>query len=709
MRKMKALLLLAASLLLIACFQSSSYAYSSAIQPFPIGIFWPPAPVDTMNARYQEIKDMNANLIVGGNGVNTIAINDTALALAAGNGLKMLVDEYKMAWRDQEISQTTTGFGLNVSNASTLGQTFTTPSGTDWALNTVQMYVDKNNWPSGVTLTLKVYDSPAKTTLISSDSIAGPGSTYYPQFIVAKALQSNTSYYMELTSNSPTSVGWVVTSSGDAYGGGQAYVNGAAQSLDFWFKLLFSQRAYNDGGRPSDTDLDAIAAHYSGKPALQGYHVYDEPSALQMTRLQGTVRRLKSGDPNSMSFVNLLPTYASLGQLGVNQFTGEFLNSVHSLGQTFKTNPGQTSVNTVQWWIDRTTWGSGESVTLKLWNSASKTNLIASQTLSSAPANNWPQFTLNASVQPNTVYYMELTHNGGGDNSIGWVVRSNNGSKWINDGTGYVNGSAVDSDFWFTLNQNIQGGTYEDYVYRWASKNPDVLIFDHYPFLASNGMTTDYYTNLEIIRRQALAANIDFWPYIQSVGFNNTNRAPSQSDLRYQIYTSLAYGAKGYIYFTYWTPASSGGETFNQGLILPDGTKNVSYAWAATINAEVLQLGTTLTSLTSQAVYHTGSALPASTTALPGTFFWKPDDGNTPLIISCFTDGSGRKYIMVVNRDTDSGRTVSFTLSPKPAAVTEVSKSNGTEISTNYNAATGAISASFAAGEGRLFALPAGY
>ncbi|MFC5403235.1 hypothetical protein [Cohnella soli] len=709
MRKMKSLPLLALSLLLLVGSISPAYAYSPAIQPFPIGVFWPPAPVDTTNARYQEIKDMNANLIVGGNGVNVASINDVALTLAANNGLKMLVDEYKLAWRDQEVSQTTNGFGLNVSNTAALGQTFTTPSGTDWALNTVQMYIDKNNWPSGVTLTLKVYNSPAKTTLISSDSITGPVSTYYPQFIVAKALQSNTSYYMELTSNSPTSVGWVVTSSADAYGGGQAYVNGAAQNMDFWFKLLFSQRAYNDGGRPADADLDAIAAHYNANPALQGYHVYDEPSALQMTRVQDTIRRLKTGDPNHMSFVNLLPTYASLSQLGVNQFTGEFVSASQSLGQTFKTKPGQTSINTVQWWIDRGTWGSGESLTLKLWNSAAKTSLIASQTLSSTPANNWPLFTLNASVQPNTTYYMELTHNGGGDNSIGWVVRSNNGSKWINDGTGYVNGSAIASDFWFTLNQNIQGGTYEDYVYRWASKDPDVLIFDHYPFLTNGGMTTDYYTNLEIIRRQALAANIDFWPYIQSVGFNNTNRAPSQSDLRYQIYTSLAYGAKGYIYFTYWTPASSGGESFSQGLILPNGTKNTSYTWASAINAEVLQLGPVLMSLTSQAVYHTGSALPASTTALPGTFFWKPDDASAPLIISYFTDGSGRKYVMVVNRDIGSARTVSFTLSPKPASVKEISKSNGTEINTNYNAATGAISATFAAGEGKLFALPVGY
>lgn len=62
-----------------------------------------------------------------------------------------------------------------------------------------------------------------------------------------------------------------------------------------------------------------------------------------------------------------------------------------------------------------------------------------------------------------------------------------------------------------------------------------------------------------------------------------------------------------------------------------------------------------------------------------------------------------------VNRDYANARTLSFSLPSKPSAVTEWSKTTGAEIATNYNAATGKLSASFAPGEGRLFALPAGY
>ncbi|MDG0813897.1 hypothetical protein [Cohnella rhizosphaerae] len=86
------------------------------------------------------------------------------------------------------------------------------------------------------------------------------------------------------------------------------------------------------------------------------------------------------------------------------------------------------------------------------------------------------------------------------------------------DGTAYASGVPINGDYWFALNQSLNPFSYEDYVYRWASKKPDFLIYDHYPFDAGGGFSNEYYTNLEIIRRQTLAASIDFWTYIQSVG-----------------------------------------------------------------------------------------------------------------------------------------------------------------------------------------------
>jgi len=418
-----------------------------------------------------------------------------------------------------------------------------------------------------------------------------------------------------------------------------------------------------------------------------------------------TVERFRYNTPSKSGFVNIFPDYVASPIFG--SADGNYVTSTSSLGQSFTTNSVTTAISTMQLYIDRNSWGTGETLTLKIWNSPSKTTLIAQSSLTSQPASNYPQFTLNASVSANTAYFWELTHNGGGDNAIGWVINSG-GNDWERSGNAYINGTSYpNSDFWFTINQNLTCGSYEDYVYRWAKMRPDFLMYDYYPWLiTANSIRSSYYSNMEIIRNQSLKAQIPFWTYIQSSGDTGYLRVPNASEMRYQIYTSLAYGCKGYSYFLYWTPS---GSSINNGLILSDGTVNTPvYNAARDINAEVLNLGATLNTLTSQNIYHTG-ALPSGTTELPSSFFFKPSDTSLPVVIGYFTNSSGRKFIMAVNRDIANSRTISFNLYPKPSSMTEISKTTGSEISTNYNSSTGIISGSFAPGEGKLFALPAGY
>jgi len=697
-------LLLAALLILLPVGQASA-----SVTPFPIGIFFPPSPQETTQSAYADIKDMNANFIVGAGVLVTPEDNGTALDLAQANGLKILASDFRLHWSDRHIVQSANGAGYYVSNGNSLGQTFKSPAtGTGWYITSVKLNIDKDYWPEGVTLSLNVYDSPAKNALLGGASIQGRPDTYFPAFSFSKPVQTNQSYYMELTSDSAIAIGWVATSTADAYADGAAYQQGAVTGRDLWFDVSFAQLAYNDGNRPDDATVDAIADTYKNHPALLGYHLYDEPGAPLMSRLQAVQNRFKQRDPARLTFLNFMPIYASQAQLGVTDISGDFARPSRVLGQTFRTAPGQNRISTLQLWIDHLTWGAGESLTLKLWDTPAKQNLIAQSTLASSSVDN-PLFALNANVSPSTDYYWELTHNGGGDGSIGWVVHSNAGEKWTTPGTGYVNGQAISSDFWFVLNQSVQGGSYEDYVHRWASKQPDVLAFDHYPFLVDGSIKSDYYSNLEIIRRQGLKAGVDFWSYIQSVGITGYMKQPTEAEMRYQIYTNLAYGAKGIIYFTYRTPGiEASGEPFFGGLILPDGTKNATYGYAKNLNAEVGKLGPVLASLTSEEVYHTGT-VPESAQPLPSNFFWKVADASKPAVVGYSKDSAGRKYVMVVNRDVANAVTLAFSLPDKPAAVAEVSKSTGAETATNYDSATGILSAAFAPGEGKLFALPAGY
>ncbi|WP_141504721.1 carbohydrate binding domain-containing protein [Paenibacillus luteus] len=247
---------------------------------------------------------------------------------------------------------------------------------------------------------------------------------------------------------------------------------------------------------------------------------------------------------------------------------------------------------------------------------------------------------------------------------------------------------------------------YEDYVDQIIEATPDLkyLTFDNYPF-RTNGTTNfdildDYYTNLKIIREKGLAHNLKTGAYIQAAGYFDMRR-PLGDELRYNVFTSLAYGMKALYWFPYWHP----GVPFEGAIIHTDGTKTDLYEPFQNLNAQIEQWGPTLMKLNSEDVYHSG-VMAAGTNAVPADFFWKPENTTDNVIISYFTDANGRKYIMAVNRDYANTATLSFHVNSSPTTIKEISKVTGNEVSTNYNASTGVISAEFAPGEGRLYALP---
>ena len=77
---------------------------------------------------------------------------------------------------------------------------------------------------------------------------------------------------------------------------------------------------------------------------------------------------------------------------------------------------------------------------------------------------------------------------------------------------------------------------------------------------------------------------------------------PTEAQMRWQIYSSLAYGAKGVLYFCYYTPD---GDEFPKGgaIITRDDRKTRHYYEAQRINRAVKNLGPTLMKLTNTAVY----------------------------------------------------------------------------------------------------------
>ncbi len=446
-----------------------------------------------------------------------------------------------------------------------------------------------------------------------------------------------------------------------------------------------------------------IVDHFNGRPGLLGYNIVDEPTGYESIDNAAQVQSLfRALDPDRMTFVNLNGYWDTYNHTGYSKdVSGEFAKPDSPIGQSFRTMPGEKKITSIQVWLDFNQFKDDEKLTMSIWDSPKKKKLIDSNTLTPESARLFTTFNFDAKVKGNTDYYWEIVHEGGGDNSVGWIVRSKDGENWYPQGTGYVKGTPLNSDFFFFINSSF----YENYVSQWASKNPDMLSFDYYPFGHNGSIYEHTYRTLEIMRRQSLKHNLDLWSYMQTVG-TESMRVPNEGEMRYNLYTNLAYGVKGIIYFTYGTPPIPG---FQDGLLNSNNEKTDKYYYAQQNNAELLQLGETLKQLTSLAVYHTGSTIPAATNRLPAKSAVQPTDNTAPYIISYFEHQNGDPYVMIVNRDFDSARVGTFTLKHKPKWIKEISKVNGTAVDTNYDKKTGQLTLSFKQGEGILLELPTGY
>jgi hypothetical protein len=487
-------------------------------------------------------------------------------------------------------------------------------------------------------------------------------------------------------------------------------------------------------GKPVYTSADISTLQTNLKPykddsRVKGINIKDEPFAFEMEGYANAYKRAKAYAPNLEYYVNMLPpqswgpTVAPPGKLILSnsgaQGDGSYVSSTYSLGQTITIPSGVTFIDGIDMYIDSLQWSSSEVLTLKLWNSTSKTSLLGQASITgNGSGNGWDfyrYFRLNATVTPGSTYYMELTHNGGGDNSVGWVVRSS--SSVYSGGAAYENGVSKSYDFFFrlyTTRDNI-GTDYENYLDDWIQySGANYVMYDHYPFRNGYDESNAHFQIAENVRGRGLANNVLYGGYLQSVEIKNSNgdivfRSPTMDEMRWNVYTFLTYGFKKMHWFTYWRPDSNGGESFNHSAVDYDGTLLTRYSQIQTLSSEMRKLGGTLKDLTSVRVYHTGT-LPSGTTAVPGNFFVKPTDLGQPMIIGYFTNASGRKYIMLTNRDYLNARTLNFNFNPRPSGLTEISKTSGSEVSVpGYNAALGDLNITLNPGEGRLFALPDGY
>ncbi len=193
---------------------------------------------------------------------------------------------------------------------------------------------------------------------------------------------------------------------------------------------------------------------------------------------------------------------------------------------------------------------------------------------------------------------------------------------------------------------------YEEYVRRFVEEvNPDVLSMDHYPLFKPDADGRDgYCADLEVMRRHSLRKGIPFWNFFNAMPYG-PHTAPTESQMRWQVFASLTYGAKGVLYFCYYTPA--GGEFPKGGaLISRDGRRGSNWYAAERINFHVKNLGPTLMQLTSTGVFRiTPESDPAQVLAGTPIRTLSREGVDPPhdYLVGVFDHADGRRAVLLMN------------------------------------------------------------
>ena len=200
-----------------------------------------------------------------------------------------------------------------------------------------------------------------------------------------------------------------------------------------------------------------------------------------------------------------------------------------------------------------------------------------------------------------------------------------------------------------------------DYLRRsLGTVDPPGRCLDHSPPLGGHSVTSAFFYTWAEIRKLSQKFGVPSWGFVQSLGFDGgaaglaIRREPSEREIFWQINVSLAYGAKGLQYFTYWTPDTQPGASikFGSALISRGGQRTRLYYYAKRANAYLRVMGKVLLPLVSESVVHAEEArTPRGARTFKSDAYVRSVSGS-PIILGRFRrpGAPNERYLLVANR-----------------------------------------------------------
>jgi len=195
--------------------------------------------------------------------------------------------------------------------------------------------------------------------------------------------------------------------------------------------------------------------------------------------------------------------------------------------------------------------------------------------------------------------------------------------------------------------------SFEEYLDTFIRRSGiSILCYDCYSQMLPDGAGLPmYWRNLETYRAMSLKHQIPFWNTILSVGHFHY-RCPSEDDMRWQFYTTIAYGAKGILYFFFYMRMPH--DNYRLAPIDELWDRTPMYYTLKRLNRGFLRKwGKLMLELSNVSVTHWPEApIPQTRVWQPGRMLEEVWADKRHLLLSEFVDGQSRPYFMVVNNST---------------------------------------------------------
>jgi len=197
-----------------------------------------------------------------------------------------------------------------------------------------------------------------------------------------------------------------------------------------------------------------------------------------------------------------------------------------------------------------------------------------------------------------------------------------------------------------------------DYAERFS---PATLSADHYDF-RTFGDYGQFVENLDVLNEVAGERGIPFWNILQLVPHANI-RPLGHGELRWQVAHSLAYGARGVGYFTYWTPDPDPVWNWQPAIIGNDGVRTPWYEFLRSFNPGVRTAGARLARAIRRRTTHSGSRPAGGVAFTPGGSLASVEGRAA---IGEFTGGDGEALVLVANSDSLAARVITLEARESP-------------------------------------------